>query len=738
MSRFNLLQPAHKVCGPQTTINTTEAMDNIRKNSTNPSIECLSDHQHPINSSSLEETPGKFGHTPVHCVDPVGSLSEKRSEQLKQVIALQQEQKQASAEHRARIVKITEPRKPVSSCLPSNQGKSFQKLATANTRLEQAEDNYRTHLKALGYDDPDKLENTAFYTDKQVSVAGSTFPEEGFFAFGGELRAQLETSSKLEFLKGLQSATTEDPFAVMKADFGRSKYTIATQGEAPELLYDEDSSVAQKDHSIVKFQDFVGDNQPLQIAIASLMSQQGMADFERIKANFSAGQTPGGESLSPFFRQGLIDVMPLELTTRPSSHGKTTSEICYSLEKIATTASVPEKFQLTSTAVSNEQRIDPDNSQEFTLHQIKLLCYTFEVNPAFQQGEEVSLENLPIILKCSKGQLSHCIELFDGTRPEPVDHASLDTFHHLTEDQKTAVTNYQKAQENHKTAEQGYHQKINQLAGRSSLHTIPGLAASSKAQAERVLQQADNRLELASRALKKDPLTASFLEENTIFHSRENASSVRDEISTTISQSPSFVGGKKLQQEVTAKMKHLLVPFFNGGHKAAYQALEESLSTTTHDSYLSFMLEAPDQQPAELSANNPDRSNPIDKLTAFVGNDYMAQAIASMMTPQIVSIASDIVRPLSNESMSSETLSETPHNHHISFHVQKIIPAIEENPYFVLTIEDSLTLAEKRKKAATFVYTLRKNPFYDFSELATQQNLPIDVRCARLSIARKI
>lgn len=432
----------------------------------------------------------------------IPTLSKKHDELMRFLLKTKQEHQQSQVAHQNQAQQtLTSPSfhalswlSRVSKRVPAPHDK---KLSQAIEEVQEAEEAYQTALAQLGAEHSEQLDNKLIRSEATIPFFNldrssvEKVPAASCFIFGHALIGQLEQMQQDDIITNLRRAAEPssskvppfDPFAEMKRDFNRATFSC-TEGKNTKKLNREN-----RDRALEEFQNFVGENKDLQVAIASLMYQRGNFDLEIMGKK-------GGESLPrnhkdptslPYYtdakNEQLWTFEASENVFRFKSEGTKQGESFYNLEKITSTSGDP-VFYLT---IMDIQIVTHSN---FFYYCTRNVSYEFQKNHSFTTHHAISSENAPVILKCLGGKITH----------EFTERRSTEELADLEAKYEFAIANSELA-----AAQKDYTDKINHLASRAPFRE--GSLISDKLEAERRLKAAQQKAKVAYERLHEDDWT---------------------------------------------------------------------------------------------------------------------------------------------------------------------------------------------------------------------------------------
>lgn len=302
--------------------------------------------------------------------------------------------------------------------IPGVHPPKSKKLEAARAAVEEAHEDLENIAAQLGAtrvedlfsqieEDPKKIH--VFNTDQGVRESA---PIAQSFHFGVLIQRELQQLQQKTIANKLAGNVgpygKSDPFGDMLVDLGRTHKNNAiyslTEGTTTTHLNRE-----RGQDNLNAFKQFVGENNHLQIAIASIMHQGGQSDFESIK--LGARRDPADQRSLPFFTEGVGKVL-----WRPDMDGPMLMKLfagenhheaqVYNLTKTITASGSP-IFQL---AILCTQSV---TNTDFKYNLNRNVTYQFEVNPSFNSSHPISEENSPVTLTCLEGKI---VQSFDDQR----------------------------------------------------------------------------------------------------------------------------------------------------------------------------------------------------------------------------------------------------------------------------------------------------------------------------------
>ena len=626
--------------------------------------------------------------------------------------------------------------------------------------------NLQAAAAELGYQHPNELLNQADYSEERVFLGEENYPEKGVFRLGKEVRDQLKAVHENHLLELLQtppdSALETTMFAEMKRDLHRATFILTTpppadrptQPPSEELLYDhaeepavktaiqekataeggtiseasinEEAIITLQNKGIEKFKTFVGKDRAFQLAIGSLMYQRAAADLEYMK--YEASRDSKNE-LDPYFTRGLQPIRQLQDFSKRRIGTQPEKELWYSLKKTSDLGT-DDQFQLTIFNSLQEERVHSTTEQEFTLKTADVLTYSFTRNPAFTPDAPLSLENLPVSITCDGGQLLHQLIPFEGVRPPLPDNIGLSAWDGLTQDQQGTVKSYQAAESKYLAAKQNWSSRLNYLASRPNLGSLVSL---EKSAAEHRLQSLRHSLQDLATPVAADPAIASFLERNLIKTDGVTVtlSSLSDEgKALDLPEKVVFLGGRQLQQETTEQLKKPLIRLFNEG----------SNETALISAAKKLTLKTVDQPDSSLAGKSDEEAS--QEFLQFTENSKIADAVSMLVQDPATAITPQLLQ----EPLFGDALSLLPEAT-ASFSLEKQSHSSSDKPLFILTAEyHSIHVSPSEDESgnfvrtlkARFVYALKVNPLWDYSEFNSPDNLPVEARCIGIHIDQEV
>ena len=643
---------------------------------------------------------------------------------------------------------------------PGHLSRTQEKVATTADELAASYTNLETATTVLGYQHSSEVQNQAIYSEEQIVFNENSYPKEGNFTFGKELKHQLETVQQNYFLTLLQAPTASDATlaAAMMRDFNRATFTLnirkdsELQPESQELIYDHaqepvvktalitssklkgeqinesvldhDAIVTLQDRGFKKFEQFVNEERGFKLAIGSLMYQAGTADLEYIKYDLPRDQK---QNLAPYFSLGFKSVRELQDASQIRAGTQPEQKILYSLEKVVSHDGATSHFQLTNFSSFKTERVDMETKKAFTLSTTDIVTYRFERNKAFDSNSPYSLENLPVIITCTGGELSH---QFDQC-PTPPDTISLSEWDHLTLEQQRTVTDYRAAEQAYVTAKQEWQSRYAYLASRP---LFGSLISSEKLAADATLEKLRGKVQAMATPVTEDLATAAFLERNVIKTGGKTLT-VQSEIdahkSFNLPEKVSFLGGRELQQATTEQLNAVLLTWFKRSH--------HELSNEEKDSKLAAAAKKIAFATESILPTSPSTEDACQNLLKFTENTNVAEAITALVENPNISLTSTLLK----EPLLEDTLSTSLENATAMFSLEKKSHASSTRPLFILNATYHLNLAftednMSRELDAAFTYAVKENSFWDRSEPLSPKNLPVEARCIGVSIHQSV
>ncbi len=401
-------------------------------------------HYDPEKEISLENSPVLF-----KCVG--GSVTHHITldqNQWRDVDALEPSQKQAveeygnayydydaaRQEHDATLQKIA--RHPSSSSGSLERSEAENKVNASRNRFARA--------TAVLQNDPDPLvrsfliENTNEASEGRVTFStldgDKTFPEKGSFIGGRVLQREVTEDIRAVLLPIFRGENTEPFDSTLKRDLsgpekdtatGREFYfRIQDSGEEPRTLRlapnDEFDGEESKDHdeedvrlknsvnrSVENLDNFIGDADLFK-AIASTMHQGVFSTEESMllrvrpisgEGSYSSNELVLIHDTSLFSnRVSAHDTAYLNLEKRESAQGP--------LFVLSVDHKVVQELRTSFEQGEGGSVINYERESRF--------IYTFEKNPAFMEGEEITINNLPVRVRCRFISINHQMPMQEG------------------------------------------------------------------------------------------------------------------------------------------------------------------------------------------------------------------------------------------------------------------------------------------------------------------------------------
>ena len=674
------------------------------------------------------------------------------------------------AKEKTIVRQLLRPLKPlaerITACFPQKASRSQQAAALTAEKMAANYSALDTAATELGYQYPNDPLNQPEYSEKIISLGKENHPEQGVFILGKEVRDQLKAAHENHLLTQLQTPADSELettlFAEIKRDLNRATFILKipppadrpTQPPQEELLYDhaeesatqaairettaaegrtvdektiqENATRILQNKGLEKFKTFVGKDRAFELAIGSLMYQRGAADLEFMKYGVSRDDR---NDLAPYFTLGLQSVRQLQDYSKCRFGTEPKKEQWYSLEKTSDPGTA-DQFQLTLFNSLKEERVHSTTQQEFTLHTADVLTYTFAKNPLFLPDIPLSLENLPVIITCEGGQLLHHLTPFEGVRPMPSDTIGLSTWESLTPDQQTKVTTYRAAESKYLAAKQNWASRLNYLAGRPNLGSLISL---EKSETERQLQTLRSSVQDVAAPVAKDPSTAPFLERNHVTTDGATITppSLSDAKKTLVlPEKVTFLGGRELQQATTEHLKEPLIALF-------YKRSDE---TALISAAKKLIFKTADQPDASLAGKSDTEIS--QGFLQFTESSKIADAVSML----VQNPAATITPLLLQEPLLGDALSLLP-GATASFSLEKKSHPSSDKPLFILTADYRLQHTSPsednlgnfaRTLHARFVYALKANPLWNYSEFNSPANMPVEARCIGVQIDQKV
>jgi hypothetical protein len=305
----------------------------------------------------------------------------------------------------------------------------------------------------------------------------------------------------------------------------------------------------------------------------------------------------------------------------------------------------------------------------------------------------------------------------------------------LTEEQQEAVTTYQEAEKNYLDAKKQWESKLINLESRTNLGYLGSLITLEKATAEEHLASLRCILYEKAALVAQDSITAPFLERNFITtegKTRTLPSLSEENKKLALPEELSFVGCRELQQRSTKQMKSALLDSanqrFNGG---ALVGTANRLGFRTQETFLS-----------SSSAGSFDEEA-SQALLDFAEHEQIAKVIHML----VENPAAAVTPQLRKEPLFGDMLSLLP-DAEPRFTLEKKRHPSSDKPLFILTVKyhesrTSISVEEDTKHFsrtldARFVYTLTESPTWDYTDLNSLKNLPVDARCTGIYIDQKM
>lgn len=341
--------------------------------------------------------------------------------ELKESHAALQQQTEKTARNSAFVVKSTIAK--LNPCLPPPTSRRLDAKIAA---VEDAQADLDIVLSQFGAQRVEELFSEITEDSAKIYVFNSDqgvkekAPIAQSFKFGILIRQELQQLQQKTIANKLMGNVgafgRSDPFEDMMVDLSRThdrpnvRFSL-NEGATATLLNQE-----RGEDNLETFKNFVGENQHLQVAIASVMHQGGQSDFESIK--LGAQRDAAEQNSLPFFTEGVNKQMWRPPISGPifmklfAGENKTESQ-SYDLQKITSESGSP-VFQLTTTCTQSIE--DPDFHYALT----RDVTYQFEENHSFNPNQPICEDNSPVTIKCLEGKI---VQSFGDVRtPEEFHH----------------------------------------------------------------------------------------------------------------------------------------------------------------------------------------------------------------------------------------------------------------------------------------------------------------------------
>ena len=341
-----------------------------------------------------------------------------------------QQQTQKTIKSPSFVVKST-----IASLTPCIKPPSSKKLVEKVAALKDAQEDLDAIVSQFGAERPKDLFSEITEDPEKITVFNAEqgvrekAPVAQSFKFGILIREelqQLQQKTIADKLAGKVGAFgNTDPFGDMLADLdrthGRDNIRFLLIDGGITTLLNQESGKA----NLATFRNFARNNtlgqaQPMEVAIASVMHQAGQSDFESLKLGAPRDSTEAASL--PFFTKGVNAEMwrpyhtdstfgPI-LTKLFAGENRKESQ-SYDLEKIISESGSP-IFKLTTTCTQSSPNTDFEHALA------RDVTYQFEENHSFNSSHPISEENAPVTIKCLEGKIVQSFE--DKRTPKEFNH----------------------------------------------------------------------------------------------------------------------------------------------------------------------------------------------------------------------------------------------------------------------------------------------------------------------------